>query len=157
MDTLKQWCITVSAVSIVSGVLMYLVPKGGSKSTYRVLVSILLLYVLVSPFGKLHKIDFDFSEIIPDKESVVTDTHEGELYIAQKTYERYIESQLKESVGDVECECICFYSDGELVLKSITIITFVPEEQRAEILQKLEDTWDENTTVLFRSDKDERT
>ena len=152
MDTLKQWCITVSAVSIISGILMYLVPKSSSKSAYRVLISILLLYVLITPFGKLHKIDYDISKIIPDKENTVTDAHEGELYIAQKTYERYIESQLE----DIECECICSYSQGELVLQSITIITFVSDEQRVVIFQKLENVGDENTTVLFRGDEGER-
>lgn len=155
MDKLKQWCVTVSVVSVVSGVLMYLIPKGSGKNTYRVLVSLILLHTFIFPFTDFKGFSFDFSEFIPQSNNTASDTYEGELYVAQKTYEEYIESQLRQTVGEIECECICTYSEGELMLRSIIILTEVNSEAKEEILHKLESVTDENTSVFFRGNEDD--
>ena len=153
MESVKQWCITVSAVSIISGVMMCLVPRGASKSTYRVLVGIILLYTMVLPLTNLREYDFDFSEIIPQSSTDTTDYHEGELYVAEKTYEKFIASELGGLVSDIKCECGCIYTNGEIILKSVKIKTRVSQEEEKLILETLRSIINDNTTVRFGGDE----
>ena len=65
MDKINNWALTVSAVSVISGLLLYIVPKSSQKKYFRVIVTIILVYASFLPFVSAEGIDFNIVIIEP--------------------------------------------------------------------------------------------
>ena len=70
MKDIKQWAIMISAVSIISGVLISILPKSSHKNLFKTITGILLLYSAITPILGAGGIDFNIKEYLDDNYAV---------------------------------------------------------------------------------------
>ena len=66
MDKIRQWTLTISAVSVISGVLVSLMPKCSNKNLYKVISVIILIYAFMQPFTGTMGINFNLTDYLSD-------------------------------------------------------------------------------------------
>ena len=66
MDEIKQWVLTISAVSIVSGVLISVLPKSSHKNLFKTITGIVLIYSAITPILGADGIDFNIEDYLVD-------------------------------------------------------------------------------------------
>ncbi len=152
MQSVKNWCLAVSCVSILSGITLTLIPKGTMKNTYRVLVCIVILFTFTSSVKSLKAVTLDFNKILSSYSESLNDENSvsNTLFVAEETYENYIESALSGIISKAECECVCQYENQSLTITSITITGDFAKEDEEKIMIVIKDMTDENTVVSLR-------
>lgn len=156
MDKIKQWSLTVSAVSVIGGILLSLVPGGKLKPSYKTLISILLVYTFMLPFVSSLSIDFDIENYLKDNYKVSESFDKYALENAVSSAEKavkealsdYFKSQKIQCDFDVECESI----DGEIVIKSIYISC---NEKKDIIISMMSELGFEKNYIKFKGETDE--
>ena len=155
MDSLKKWCLVVSGVSVVSGIITTLIPRGSTKNTYRVLTCIVLLYAMMQPLTQWREMKIDFNKLINSENqenSVLLDENNSVVFVAEETYEKHIDSLISKTGTQAKSQCRCEYSDGELILLEVTVTGRTDENEKENILNEIKDVIQENTIVKFRGD-----
>ena len=66
MDKIRQWTLAVSTISMISGILLFIVPKSTQKNCFKVIVSIILIYSVIHPLIGSKGIDFNISDFLSD-------------------------------------------------------------------------------------------
>ena len=64
MNEIRQWVLTISAVSIISGILISLVPKSSHKNLYKTITGLVLVYTFFQPFIDSKDIDFNINDYL---------------------------------------------------------------------------------------------
>lgn len=155
MDSIKNWCIVVSGVSVVSGIITALIPRGSTKNTYRVLTCIVLLYAMIQPVTQWREMKIDFNKLIGSESEggvVSWEKNDSVVFVAEETYEKHIDSLIRKTGADAKSECVCEYSDGELKLIEITVTGQINEHEKENIANEIQNVIQETTIVKFRGD-----
>lgn len=155
MKGIENWCVAVSAVSVVTGIITTLLPKSAIKNTYIILSCVVLLYACIQPVTDWRELKIDFAKIISDSsDSDVYDEdyNSSILYIAEQTYKKHIDSQITDISENAECSCECEYSNGQLFIRKIIITGSTQVGQQEKILSKIKDIIQDTTIVEFRGD-----
>lgn len=142
MDKIGDWALTVSVVSIISGLLPALLPKDYKKRIYRVFTCIMLLYAIIQPFVGSDGVDFDIESYLKDNYSVSNniDTYANSPVIssAEKAIEELLSDECSKRNFDCVSDCRCKIINNEIVLETITVKN-VSENKEAvcEIIESL--------------------
>ncbi len=62
MDAIKQWAICLCSAVLAAGIIMMLVPEGGTKKILKTVVSIFVLCCIIAPAANLSGIHFSISD-----------------------------------------------------------------------------------------------
>ena len=155
MKSIENWCISVSVVSVITGIITTLLPKSALKNTYFILTGIVTLYVCIQPFTDWREFQVDFEKILSYREqnnSSDVDYNSSILYAAEQTYKKYIDSKLKEMSQKAECTCECEYANEKLYITKITIYGNISDESQEKFINEIKDIIQETTVVEFRGD-----
>lgn len=125
MDKNKQWILAVSAISIISGVLLYIVPESSQKNIFKVVTSVILIYAVIQPIVSFKGVDFNLEDYLTDNYQVSESFDRYAVDTMKKSAEKTIESMLAEKSSEqgLDCsfECKCTVTDGRLEVETITI------------------------------------
>lgn len=156
MDKIKQWTLTVSAVSVVSGILLSILPGNKLKSAYKTLVSILLVYAFMLPVISSFSIDFNIKDYLKDNYKVSEHLDKYALKNALSSAEKAVEKTLHEHFNAKGIECnfsvSCSISDGEIVLSSISVSS---NEEADTIISMLDEIGFDKNIIKIKGEQDE--
>ena len=138
MDKIRQWAILISSVTIISGVLVSLLPKGSHKNLYKTIIGIVILYAFIQPVMGGNDIDFKVSDFLIDNYGVSENIDKYALLSMVSSAERAIENLLSEEAikNNIECSftCKCKVENEQIVVDEITV-----KNLKAEDYQRIKD------------------
>lgn len=159
MDKIKQWTLTVSAISIISGILLSLLPKSMNKSYFKVIASIIIIYAVLQPFIGSNSIDFKIDDFLKDNYQVSENLDKYAISSMISSAERAIEdlySEKAESYGiDLTFECECIIKNDEIAVKKITVYP-IPDSNEIELIEEWSETFGfDKSIVIFEGENNE--
>lgn len=139
MDYIKQWVTTISAVSIISGVLISLVPKSTHKTLYKSLTAIILVYAILQPFTSAKKSEINIDDYLAENYEVSNNIDEYALYSVIDSAEKAIENLFIEEAEKVNIHCnvtcSCEVKKNEIAVRKLII----SPKQSKESIQSIYD------------------
>ncbi len=151
MGTIKQWVITVSTVSIISGILISVLPKSTQKTLFKSIVSVLMIYAFLLPIVKAQKIKFNIDDYLSDNYRISNDANEYALLSIVSSAEKAIENLLDEEAEKqkINCKfiCKCEVTDDAITVKKLTV---KPEQNKFDVkkIYEIADSFGINTEVI---------
>ena len=137
MDIIRQWTIVISSVTIISGVLISLLPENSHKNLYKTIVGIVLLYAFIQPFTGGYNIDFKVIDYISDNYKVSENIDKYALSSMINSAENSIEKLLAQEATNksIECTftCKCAVENEQIVVKKIIIENLQPQSHQTII------------------------
>ena len=125
MDIIKQWTIVISTVTIISGVLISLLPESSHKNLYKTIVGIVLLYTFIQPIIGGNNIDFKVTDFISDNYKVSENIDKYALSSMVNSAENAIEELLVQEATNknIDCTftCRCAVENEQIVVKEIRV------------------------------------
>ena len=125
MSDMKQWAVNLSVISILSGLLLALLPQSTHKKVFKVVVSILLIYASILPFIGSKSIDFNLSDYMKDNYQVSENTDKYALSAIVRSAEKTIENILTEKAESenlkLNFKCYCEIADDAIEIKKISV------------------------------------
>lgn len=154
MKSLNSWALNVCVVTIVTGVLLALVPNGKQKSTLRLVVVTSVVFCFMQPlFGVVDEseLNMDFSSVNINT-SVAAELIEGEVL-------EYAAHELETELTDCLASCgytvknariqLQKYNDGTVEVKSVYIDGLTDEVEKNEVRKKVKELLGEGAEVEF--------
>ena len=125
MEKIRQWAIIISSVTIISGTLVSLLPKGSHKNLYKTIIGIILLYTFIQPVMGGNDIDFNIQNFLVDNYEVSENIDKYALSSMIGSAESAIEKLLKDEAAkkNIECgfTCRCEIKNEKMVVEEITV------------------------------------
>lgn len=142
----------ICLVSIISGVLMSLLPKNKLDNAFKGLVSLIIISCLILPLdGK--KISVSYKDFIHKPEN------EGEMFIdssdvvvdcAENMLKEQLDSALAEINPSAYCEVYIAYSDESAYIEKIEIYVCGDEAEKERISAVIREKTGGDTVIEFR-------
>ena len=133
MDKIKLWALTVSTVSIISGVILSLLPKNAYKKYYKFIVGIMLVYTFLQPIIGKNSIDFDITDYLKDNYEVSDNIDKYAQSAMVDSAEKAIEAMFTEFAdkNSIDCKirCKCRINNRKITVDKIYIINSLSEEK----------------------------
>ena len=156
MDKIRQWTLSVCAVSILSGLLLSVLPKGSQKSFFKVIVSIMMLYTVLHPIISSKGIDFSVDEFLSDNYQL-SETYDKYARSAMlKSAEKAIEDTLKNKADELginckfSCECV---AENELIsVLKITVTLSEEIKSKDKITEMIYSLGFDETEIVFEGE-----
>lgn len=156
MDKIRQWTLTVSAVSIVSGLLLSIIPKSSQKSFFKVVASVIMLHTILLPVINSKGIDFDLENFLSDNYQVSENLDKYALrsmiHSAEKAIEDLLYSKTKELGIDCRFECECEIRNEEIAVTEIIVYSPDEAEQKLEIQNLINDFGFDESYIVFEGE-----
>ena len=132
MNEIKQWATMISSVSIISGVLICVLPKSSHKNLFKTITGIVLLYAVITPIIGADGIDFNIEDYLKDNYSVSENINKYALSSVVDSAEKAIEEILLKEAQRVNISCSficeCDVEDDKIVLTALTVTPELSDE-----------------------------
>ncbi len=159
MDKIKQWTLIISAVSIVSGILLSLIPKGNLKPAFKTLSTVILVYAFFLPLIDTNGVDFSIDEYLNDNYEVSESLDKYAKQSIISSGEKAVEDLLADSAEKegVECEfkVTCEVTDSEMIISKITVRGEVSENEKNIIRRIGSQLGFDEAVIEFEGEADE--
>lgn len=160
MDKIKQCTVLISAVSIISGILLSVIPQGKLRPAYKTLISVVLIYAFMSPLITSGSIDFNIGDYLRSNYELSGSYDKYALQSVTDSAEKAVEQALFDlaSASEITCsfsaECV---TEGDGVkLKKIIVSGASSPEIRDEIMKLLLDSGFDKEIIIFEDETDEQ-
>lgn len=126
MQEFNQWTKLIALVSILSGVLLSIVPQSKLKSSFKMLCVSILIYTIVFPLSSYDLTQLDFSDLLSMQEELEQEYEEQNERLTQQTSEAALEEVLRQELEENNIEydeiaVTCTYEGENLVIDGIII------------------------------------
>lgn len=153
MDEVKKWAVTVSAVSIISGVVSSMLPENSHKNVFRFVAGVVLVYAILQPLISKNTVDFNIEDYLGDNyevsENIDKYAQSAMLNSAEKAIEDIFLDFAQNSGTTFEVDCVCSIDNGNVVIDEIRIINCSSEESISLVRQfARESGFDENVLII---------
>ena len=140
MDKIRQWTLTLSAISIISGLILVILPQGTNKKLFKVIVSVIMIYAALQPIIGMEGIDFNIGDYLKDNYRVSENIDKYALSAMINSAEKAIENLLAEKAEEMNLNftfsCVCSEADGEISVEKI-IVSPKADENEKEIIESI--------------------
>ena len=158
MSDMKQWAVNLSVISILSGLLLALLPQSTHKKVFKVVVSILLIYASILPFIGSKSIDFNLSDYMKDNYQVSENTDKYALSAIVRSAEKTIENILTEKAESenlkLDFKCYCEIVDDAIEIKKISV-SQTPDTTAIDKLENIIVSMGFEASVLYFEGEDD--
>ena len=156
MDEIKQWVLTISAVSIVSGVLISVLPKSSHKNLFKTITGIVLIYSAITPILGADGIDFNIEDYLVDNYSVSENIDKYALSSVVDSAEKAIEDiMLREAANNnIECRfsCGCVIENDKILPNKIIVTPKPSEDDMNKIILIAENLGFDKNAISFEGE-----
>ena len=156
MEEIRQWVLTISAVSIISGVLISALPKSSHKNLFKTITGIVLLYSAITPIIGADGIDFNIEDYLLDNYSVSENIDKFALSSVVDSAEKAIEDILLEEVENsgIECgfTCECAVENDKILLIKIEVTPKLSEDDMNKIIIIAENFGFDKNVITFEGE-----
>lgn len=160
MDKIKQWTITVSMVSVISGILLSFVPKGKMKAAYKTLVSIALVYSFLLPLIDTKSIDFNIEDYLSDNYEVSENYDKYAIQSVVSSAEKAIEDMLSEFADSKKIDCRfsvkCEIVKDRIAVASIGVVGTADSAAKEKIIAHIDELGFNKDIIEFKGEIDEQ-
>lgn len=141
MREIENWSKIISIVTIISGVLVSLIPKSKLTSAYKTMVAILLIYLFISPFSSLIKNINSVSFRAPDyiEDDMLSIANEPIFETAETIINDKIEAVLSEKGYNIKCAVSLNENDSHIHIDEIIIYGNFSKNEKANIKEIISD------------------
>ena len=159
MDKIKQWTMMVSAVSVISGVLISLLPQSSHKNLFKTITGLVLIYAFLQPIISGEGIDFNINDFLIDNYSVSNEIDKYALSSVVSSAEKAIADIIEDEAvkfGIVcECKCECKVENEQIIVESLSVRPTLDENEREKIEEIAESVGLSKNIIVFAGEKDE--
>lgn len=159
MDKVKQWVLLISAVSIVSGVLISLLPKGKLKGAYKSLVGVVLVYAFLYPFLDIKSLDISIDEYLSNNYEVSENIDKYALSAMISSAEKAIEDIVKDELEKMNIKygvkAECTLNESEIKLEALNFEGSLEEDEKELIINAMKKLGFDKGVISFTGEKDE--
>ncbi len=119
---ISTWLKDIVILFVIISIAELIMPKGNMKKYINMVIGLLIIFTIISPFAKLLKLNFNFEQTVFNysKPNIIRDIEENQLYIQQ---EKQIEKIYKEKISNEITELIQEKTDYTVVDINIEIRT----------------------------------
>lgn len=119
---ISTWLKDIVILFVIISIAELIMPKGNMKKYINMVIGLLIIFTIISPFAKLLKLNFNFEQTVFNysKPNIIRDIEENQLYIQQ---EKQIEKIYKEKISKEITELIQEKTDYIVVDINIEIKT----------------------------------
>lgn len=148
----NDWCRLICVVSIVSGVLMALLPGSKLDSAFKGLVSLVLISCFILPVdGKTVSFSIDEITAATDSEKeYFVDSGTVVIDCAESLLEDTLNSELKKISPDIYCKTSIVYTDETAYIEKIEVYGCGDEYERENAITVIADSTGGDTEIEFR-------
>ncbi len=159
MEKISLWCKSIALVSVISSLIMFVVPEGSCKKAFRTLFSFIMIYTVVSPLiGQKPDFSFikDYSEY--KTEYNISDTSEKYDYnplvsAAESETEKYFASLLDEIGSEGYCEVTYDLESEKLKICEIRFFDVTDYEHKSFLKKETEKIFHDDVIILFSGEQ----
>ncbi len=159
INKISQWTLTLSAVSILSGLLLAILPQDSHKKMFKVIVSVVLIYATLQPLRATKGIDFDISDYVKDNYQVSENMDKYALSAMVKSAEKAIEKVLSEKSESenlkVKFKCYCETDDEEIKVRHIYISPVTDVNDKITIENIIVSLGFEQSIIIYEGESNE--
>lgn len=156
MDKISKWTLTISAVSIMSGILLFIVPKSSQKNYFKVIVSIILIYSVMQPIIGSKGIDFNVGDFLSDNYQVSENLDKYALNSMTRSAEKAIEDLLETSAFEQKLTCTfkceCAVVNNEIVVKIISVRSLSENYDKDTAIDIVTDFGFDESVIIFEGE-----
>ena len=154
MDEVKKWAVTVSAVSIISGVVSSLLPNNTYKNLFRFVAGVVLVYAVLQPLIGRNSIDFNIGDFLKENyevsENIDKYAQNAMVDSSEKAIEDMFLDYAKSNGADLKIDCRCKVYDNNIIVEEIVVTECVPKEKLNIIKQyAIESGFDESVLQVI--------
>lgn len=159
MEKINSWCRIIALISLLSSVLLLVVPESRIKKAFKTLLSFILIYAFISP---LSNIDADFSFVDNYLSGVSSDSQEKiindyqyypVIQAGEAELEIYFNDIISKCGAQGKCEVICNYEEERILIKEVIIHGLIGEKERNLITDEVRKVGDEETIISFSGEE----
>lgn len=151
---------TVSMVSVISGILLSFVPKGKMKAAYKTLVSIILVYSFLLPLIDTKSIDFNIEDYLSDNYEVSENYDKYAIQSVVSSAEKAIEDMLSEFANSEEIDCSfsvkCEIVKDRIAVASIEVVGTADSAAKEKIIAHIDELGFNKDIIEFKGEIDEQ-
>lgn len=153
MEKIKSQIIIIVIVTIVSTVLLCVVPQGKLRSAFKILCALVIVYSIIAPFASFDFDSLDFDSLFEKEEQrelYSNQSNDAALMAANEGFERAAEGLLKENGYEIESiEAECAIEEDEVILKRLTIYGPFKSDEQSKLSEILRQITGENTEIVY--------
>lgn len=150
MDKVTLWIKLCSVFAIVSAVLIAVVPECKLKKTYKVLCSVIMIFVFFSVLDSFGNIEFfDYNTALEQRYEMSEKNDKILIEESEKLMNNIIESKLYEGKIEVECKTEITYADDKLTCSCIYLYGSFTNEEKIKAKEIIYLLIEEECEVLF--------
>lgn len=154
MENIKSLLTLVSALSVLCGAALSLVPESKLKKAYSSLTAIVLLFAVISPLTDTAGISETLKEILNsgyEYEEQISEKYNGSV---EDAFERGVEKALKEALAEAEIEiqsvsAECKAKQEEVVISSVTVVGDLEAEDIEAAEKIIREYTQAKTKIIF--------
>lgn len=155
MEKVSLWCKLIALISILSSVILLILPESKSKKAFKTLLSVVMIYAFISPFSdaeidftKLHRILSNSYET--DTQETIQDYSYYPLITAvEAETENYFNNLLSDLSIAGECKAVCEMESGNALLKEIIFFCEISESEKEIIKIEAEKVCGKDIIISF--------
>lgn len=127
MEQIKIWAFSICLASVCGAILNMLAPEGNFLKTFKCIISIFFLCVVIAPIFKTELPDFSSQEKIFSEENIETYEENGVDKITEEVFEEQIESETEKILSEKELAFedisvkVNILEDGSIDINKFTI------------------------------------
>lgn len=160
MDKIKRWTLIISAVSVVSGILTWILPEGKLKGAYKTLCAVVIVYAFLYPIASNSRVDFSVSEFLIDNYEVSEKVDKYALSALIGSAENAIEELLSEEIKSMDIDCkvkaSCMEENGEIKVSALTFIGTLSKQQISDVTSLAVSLGFDKDIIAFTGENDEQ-
>lgn len=160
MEEIKKWSLLISAVAVISGVLLSVLPEGKLKKAYKTLTGVILVYAFLYPVVSGHYVNFTVSEFLSDNYEISENIDKYALSAvigsAQKAIKELIENELEKKSISSKVTVECTEKDGEVKIASVSFLDNLSEEEKDEVIDICLSLGIDEKIVKFTGERNEQ-
>lgn len=156
MNKIRQWSLIVSAVSVISGLLLSVIPKSSQKSFFKVIVTVVLIYAVLQPAVNSKGIDFRINDFLSDNYQISENLDKYALSSmirsAEKAIEDLLENKAEEQNLNCRFKCDCEMINDEIVIKQIIVYSSQDTEVLFSISEMISGLGIDKSYIVFKGE-----
>lgn len=156
MDKIKQWALILSLISIISGLILAVVPYSTHKKIFKTVISVIMIYSALQPLIGIKGVNFNIDDYLKDNYDTSCEMDKYALRAMISSAERAVEdllSEKAESAGlNLIFDCRCYENNGEIKIERIYISPPVDETLKGEVDNIIESTGLDKHLITYIGD-----
>ena len=156
MDINKSWIVTISMISIISGIIESLLPDRKYKKLFRFVAATVLLYVFLQPVMGNKIINFNINDYLSDNYEVSESIDKFAQNAIVDSAEKAIEDMFLDFAGDnsITCKvkCKCSVVDNKIMVDNIYVSDCATKESEELIIDFAFNSGFDKSQLIFQGE-----